>query len=203
MDRDDDRAETIEVGSLAPGLLVAAPSMRDPLFGRSIILLIEHDDEGSFGLIVNREAPIDLDAVLDGAGVTAQVPMRGRPVYWGGPVQPEAGAVLYRADRPMSRYDPSSTIRAPLRISFSMSILQDVAAGDGPERFELFLGRAGWGPGQLERELAEGSWLPLDLDERLIFDETSGLGGRERWEHALGRLGARPADIVGGAPAEA
>lgn len=202
--------------TVAPCLLVASPGLDCPFFRGSVVLLVEHGDDGSLGFVVNKPSSLGFADVA--SQLELPLPASGRapaPVMVGGPVQPESGWLLLgdeAAGAPAleapSREDPSEasrgTVRLPhgLSLSASMSALAEVARGDGPRRSLLFLGYAGWGPGQLGDEFREGSWIPVDLDPNLLFD----LPVDQRWSAALASLGVDPARIVtqaGGASAQA
>ncbi len=185
--------------SLAPGVLIAVPGMEDPFFSRSVVLLVEHDDEGAFGVVLNRKAPVDLSTLLEGAGLENSAVEDEQAVWWGGPVQPESGMVLYIDEPQLGEYVPSHKVSPGLTASWSMELLQDIAAGKGPAVFALFLGRSSWGPGQLESELQTGAWLPADAEPSLLFTEEQ----LERWIRALKAIGAAPGTVVPGSPAQA
>ncbi len=180
-------------------MLVAVPTLSDPFFARTVILLVDSDDSGSSGVVLNRRAPVDLSTLLDGAGLSSPQDTRGAPVWWGGPVQPEAGMVLYLEEEQLPDYEPCVAIAPGLRASWSMELLQDISEGDGPTVYSLFLGRASWTGGQLEGELEEGSWLPVDLDRSLLFAHS----GDESWDQALRNVGASPQAIAPGGAARA
>lgn len=185
--------------NLAPGLLIAVPSMQDPFFTKSVVLLVEHDDQGAFGVVLNRKAPVDQETLLDGAGLTQRVKRASRPVWWGGPVRPESGMVLFRDEPELNNYEPSHQVLPGLNCSWSMDLLKDIAMGKGPDTYALFLGCAAWDAGQLEDELEQGAWLPADPDSTLLFtDHTS-----ECWNLALKNIGAHPGTVVPGTPAKA
>lgn len=186
-------------GSLAPGLLIAVPGMDDPFFAHSVVLLVEHDQEGAFGVILNRKAPVDLPTLLSGAGLESTAVKDERAVWWGGPVQPESGMVLYFDEPDLAAYEPCHQVSPGLSCSWSMELLQDISEGRGPSVYALFLGRSAWGPGQLESELETGAWLPADAEPSLLFTEDE----TERWVLALGAIGAAPGTVVPGTPAEA
>ncbi len=185
--------------ALAPGMLIAVPSLADPFFAKTVILLVDSDHDGSFGVVLNRLAPVDMGTLLDGAGLASPMNLREDPVWWGGPVQPEAGMVLYLEEDDLPEYEPSVTIATGLRVSWSMALLQDISESRGPSIYSLFLGRAAWSSGQLEGELEQGSWLPVDLNRALLFART----GDESWGRALDHLGVNPQDIASGSPAQA
>jgi putative transcriptional regulator len=176
---------------LAPGLLIATPTVRDPFFAETVILLIDHDDDGAYGVVLNRRADPKLGDLLQRLDLPAPTPTKVSSVWWGGPVQPEAGMVLFLDEPGLSEYEPSLIVAPGLRASWSMELLRDIAFGRGPTIYAFYLGRAGWGEGQLEEELNSGAWIPADLNRTLLFREhDDGL-----WRDALRDIGAQPAAI--------
>lgn len=184
-------------GRLAPGILIAVPGLHDPNFSHSVVFLIESGPEGSYGVVVNRQAPVTLAALLEFAGIHHAL-ADGRSVWLGGPVQPQAGLVLYEVGPTTPEYDPQADVVPGLRVSSSMDILRDIARGKGPSRYALYLGRASWAAGQLESEVREGTWLPAEPDLALLFRADAG----EIWRDAVRSLGADPG-IVASTAAEA
>lgn len=181
---------TAAAAEMAPSMLIAMPGMEDGFFSRSVILLVEHSSDGSGGVVLNRVAPLDLNALLKSTGLE-DAPTGPHPVWVGGPVSPQAGLVLY-FDEGGERYDHDVEVMPGLRLSASMSLLRDVAAGKGPKKFGLYLGRAGWGPGQLEDELAKGAWLTTEPDLSLLF----ATDGDAAWRRALGAMGTDEQHVV-------
>jgi putative transcriptional regulator len=184
--------------SLAPGLLLAMPQLVDPNFTRAVVLMIEHNDEGSFGLIVNQ--PSDLEARELLASLEMEWHGGDDQVVWaGGPVMPTSGWVLHSPSDAVGPAQPSfeagSTIEivAGLHLSTSPDSLEALAL-DPPARVRLLLGYSGWGPGQLASEMARGSWLHADADPDIVFDAPAG----RMWEAALRSLGIDPDKIVQG-----
>jgi putative transcriptional regulator len=158
-------------------LLVASPEMGDPRFARSVILVVRHDKNGAFGLIVNR--PLDERDYADLLGSADDVHGKLR-VHFGGPVELELGFVLHSLD-----YRRAETLEIDGRFGMTMSreILVDMAQRKGPAKSLFAFGYAGWGPGQLEAELARGDWFMAPADARLIFDDD-----RARlWDEAMAR----------------
>ncbi|MGB5811973.1 MAG: YqgE/AlgH family protein [Polyangiales bacterium] len=180
--------------SLAPGFLVASPSMRCPFFNHTLVLLVDHGDEGSFGFVLNRVTDLDMGDVFDQVGIDGRgLPVAGAPVLLGGPVSPETGWILYDAQG-VPQPDTGRTIAVSDRIacSASLELLERIARGDGPDTCSMVLGYAGWGAGQLESEVTEGSWIPVDLDYDLVFETPL----EARWEGALATLGIDPARVI-------
>ncbi len=177
--------------AMAPIMLIAGPSLQDPTFAHTVILLVESGPSGAYGMVVNKPAPVDLATLLDGAGIPRSV-APPRTVWLGGPVQPEAGLVLYLDEPDLEPFEPQSDVLPGVRMSSSMSLLHAIAAGRGPHTFALYLGRASWAAGQLEAELAAGVWLPSEPDVSLLFDVDTDAC----WRRALQLLGTDPAHIA-------
>jgi putative transcriptional regulator len=155
--------------SIAGQFLVAAPSMGDPRFQRTVILMVRHDREGAFGLVVNRpfgERP--LATLLDMLGEKETAAAGTVRLFAGGPVQPERGFVLHSSD--YQRPD-SVEINARVAMTSNRDILRDIGTGKGPMKSLVAFGYSGWGPGQLEREFGRRDWAVAPADFGLIFDE--------------------------------
>jgi putative transcriptional regulator len=118
-------------------------------------------------------------------------PKASEPVYFGGPVQTDRGFVLHEQSEAEHTSHYSSSLRVPggLAMTTSKDILQEVAAGHGPQRFLMTLGYAGWSAGQLEDEIARNGWLniPAPTEElvHIIFDTPDEC----KYENVLGLLG--------------
>jgi len=168
--------------------------MRCPFFNHTLVLLVDHGEEGSFGFVINRVTDLDISDVFNDVGVTGEAAETvDAPVLLGGPVSPESGWILYDAEG-VPQPSSGKTIAVADRISCSASIeiLERIARGDGPETCAMMLGYAGWGAGQLESEMQQGSWIPVDLDYSLIFETPID----ERWKAALASLGIDPALVI-------
>jgi putative transcriptional regulator len=167
--------------SLAGQLLVAAPSMGDPRFYQTVIMLVRHDRTGAMGIVVNRplqERP--LAALLEALGEKADGAAGNVRIFAGGPVQPELGFVLHSTEY---RRADTMEIDGHVAMTSSREILRDIAANRGPKQSLVAFGYAGWAPGQLEGELVQGVWFTAPADAKLIFEEE-----RERvWENAVTR----------------
>jgi putative transcriptional regulator len=168
-------------GSLAGQLLIASPSMGDPRFYQTVVVLVRHDQTGAMGIVINRplrERPLaDILAALGEDAHGAEGSLR---IFAGGPVQPELGFVLHSAD-----YFRTGTMRIDghLALTASREILRDIAGQQGPRQSLVAFGYAGWGPGQLEGELEQRVWFTAPADVKLVFEEN-----RERlWESAVAR----------------
>jgi putative transcriptional regulator len=172
---------------LAGKLLIAMPDMADPRFAKSVIYLCAHSDEGGMGLIVNKpQSQIRFTDLLDQLQVPHAADSREIRVHFGGPVESGRGFVLHSAEYK----SPLGTLRTDQSIGMTatMDVIEDIAAGRGPQRAMLALGYAGWGPGQLEQEIRQNGWLTCDPRDDIIFDDDND----HKWSGALGLLGIDP-----------
>jgi len=171
-------------------LLLAMPQVLDPFFHRSVVLLIHHEDEGSFGFIVNRPTGIRVSEILQGMEVSWNGPERA-VAYFGGPVQPELGTVLY-TPRPadLASTEGSNVVLPGISLTQHAGDLAALAT-DPPERFRLFLGYAGWGAGQLVQEILRNDWLTAPVQSELIFAADPD----QVWTAALDSVGVDPAAL--------
>ena len=176
--------------SLAGQLLIASPSMGDPRFEQTVILMVKHDRDGAFGLIINRpvsEQPLTrlLDAIGEpDPGVTGTV-----RIHAGGPVEPSIGFVLHSAEY---KLDATLAIDGRVAMSTNRKAMRDIAYGRGPKKFLIIFGYAGWAPGQLEDEIASGSWLTFAALPADAFTERPD----DLWVNVLRRQGGIHAAIA-------
>ena len=170
-------------------LLVAGPALLDPNFWRTVVLIVEHNDEGALGLVLNRpsetsvgEAVPQLESLLD----------PGEPLFIGGPVQPSAVIVLAEFE---DATDAALIAFDDVGVLGTGSSPDEVTAGVKSGR--AFLGHAGWGPGQLDGELERGDWI---LEPATRRDAFSG-DPRGLWSEVLTRKGGSYA-LVARMPAD-
>jgi putative transcriptional regulator len=189
---------------LAPGMLVAAPTLRDPNFEGSLVLMAQHSSEGALGFVVNRPAPLPARAVLEAVdpalrAAAQQAGRDGPPVLLGGPVQVERLWILWRPGK-VPAGDDDLAVSGGLALGGSRDLLDSVARDPGAGPYQLILGYAGWGPMQVENEVAAGAWIPLALQDDLVFE----VPFEVRWEEAVRRLGLDPEGFnMGGGGAQA
>ncbi len=161
--------------------LVASPSMGDPRFRETVIVMVRHSRDGAMGLIVNRpagEQPIaDL---LQAFGDDTAKAEGNVPVYVGGPVQKELAFVLHSTDY---RRTGTMDVTGDLAVTANRDVIRDIAAKTGPKKFMLIFGYAGWAPGQLEGEIAANAWYTAPVDPALVFD----MPRDKVWERAVER----------------
>jgi putative transcriptional regulator len=166
------------VDSLRGQLLVASPSLLDPNFRRSVVLVAEHsEEEGAMGLVLSR--PSDT-TVSEAVPQLEPLVEPGAVVHVGGPVESAAVLVLAEFDDP----DAAATVVFDgVGFMAAESDPDDMAALT--RRARVFAGYSGWGAGQLESELEEESWLVLDAEPSDIFDADSA----DLWSTVLHRQG--------------
>ena len=186
-------------GSVLKGkLLVANPALRDPNFDRTVVLVLEHTEEGALGLVLNRPSETTVDDVLPQWERLAAEPT---VVFVGGPVQPSAAICVGRLntsdgdDRAKGELEPGPE-RPHKREEGWKHLFMSLATVDlerDPdeiaelERVRVFAGYAGWGPGQLEGELEAEGWFVFDaLPDDALSDRAEDL-----WRLVLRRQGGR------------
>jgi putative transcriptional regulator len=174
--------------SLAPALLLSMPQMADPNFARTVILLCKHNDDGAFGLVVNRPL-VTTGRVIVNSDPPVETE-RELEVWVGGPVEPQSSWMLV-GDHEQETGRGGMRICDGLYLSTSPDRLSRLLEPNPPERTRLVIGYSGWGPGQLEFELAESAWLLSDVNADLIFSTPP----ERMWEPAIRRLGADPAAL--------
>lgn len=159
---------------LAPGMLLAAPSLRDPNFLHSVVLLGRSGDEGALGWVVNgrelmtvRELLTSSELIQPGHPIP-DTPAFASAVRLGGPVAPAAGWLLYR--RLPEPLPGEITVGNELGITGELAAFGALVDGRGPADFRMLLGCAGWAPGQLEAEISAGAWLPAPVAPGLVMD---------------------------------
>jgi putative transcriptional regulator len=165
--------------SLTGRLLVALPNMKDPRFSESVIYIVKHDREGTFGLVINRvltSAPIE--EVLAGFGVDEKGGKGEIAIHYGGPVSPRQGFVLHSDDIVREN---STRVNNGMAITSDPTIIRDIALGKGPRQFLLIVGYAGWAPGQLEGELQAKAWFSIPADKEIIFSKQT----EKKWQRAM------------------
>ncbi|MDF0677478.1 MAG: YqgE/AlgH family protein [Nitrospira sp.] len=146
-------------------LLVASPSLSDPNFHQTVLLIIEHGRGGTVGLILNRPTNVLLSEVLPDFTVLKRTPYR---LFAGGPVNQTQLVLLFRLTRVLP---DTRQIVGGIYVG-TPRVLERIMTQPKPtETFRAFAGFAGWAPGQLEHEMLEGAWGILPSDAFSIFDK--------------------------------
>jgi putative transcriptional regulator len=164
------------VDSLTGKLIVSAPSLHDPNFRRTVVLMTHHDDEGAMGLVLSRPSPL---AVADTVPSLADLP-GAENLYVGGPVQTDSIVALVELEEPDDSVMP---------IIGAIGYLPGDGDAESLEiaRARVFAGYSGWAPGQLEQELAEPSWIVVRAEPDDVFASDPD----ELWRTVLNRKGGK------------
>lgn len=163
----------------APGiLLIADPFLKDPNFLRTVVILCEHKEEGSFGLVLNKQIEQKLgELISDLEGFML-------PVYYGGPVQMNTIHFLHQCpDLIPESYKISNDIYWGGNFETVTALIKSNSID--PAKIKFFVGYSGWGDGQLSDELKEKSWLTVSATKSLVFDTEHD----EIWKGSLQHLG--------------
>lgn len=178
--------------TLAPGILLAAPSLADTFFEQSVILLLEANPDGAMGFMVNRPIGVTLGDLATSMSFPIDSDYRHEPVFVGGPVRPQRGWVFARRnDQTPEDLNIDHDLGDDLIILTEVDALR--ALLNTPEQeFRLMLGYSGWGEAQLQEELRDGSWITHDMDANAVFShepatlwqellDTQGLSAQMFW----------------------
>ncbi|WP_211262203.1 YqgE/AlgH family protein [Nitriliruptor alkaliphilus] len=164
-------------------LLVATPMLEDPTFHRAVVLVLDHDEDGALGVVLNRTSSVPArDAAAPWTDLVCEPPV----VFGGGPVEPDAVVALGRtAARVGAEHGDVLDEHVRLVDLSADPVLQQLEL----ETVRLFAGYAGWAPGQLEGEVVQGAWFVVDAAPGDVFtDDPVGL-----WHEVLRR---QPGDLA-------
>ncbi|HUB72996.1 MAG TPA: YqgE/AlgH family protein [Solirubrobacteraceae bacterium] len=163
--------------SLAGQLLLASPSLLDPNFARTVVLVGLHSEEGAMGVVLNRPSTVTVGEAVPQLGDVLE-PQEA--VYVGGPVQPSSVVLLAEF------LDPSLSSTLVLgRIGFPAPDAGLERLAEATARRRVYAGHAGWGRGQLDAELADGDWIADTAQPQDVFTDAP----RELWREVLTRKG--------------
>lgn len=190
--------------SLGGHLLCAVPQLLDPNFRRAVVLLLEHNEDGALGLVLNNPLPNTVADVARGLKLQWEGDEE-QTVRLGGPVEPMRGWIVH--DQP--DWDPTAEEVLPgVWLTTSLEPVTRAgnhAVGGHGGRVLFLLGYAGWGSTQLEDEIAAGSWLPVPIADAPGNPASYGVAPRwvldvepeDMWAAALGSLGVDPGRLSG------
>lgn len=167
--------------SLTGCLLVASPTLVDPNFVSTVVLVIHHGDPGAVGVVLNRPTNLRTERLPPGWPVSD-------PVHAGGPVEPEIAIALVESDEDHGSWE---------RVGVGLWLADLDGAPVPVRRLRVFAGYAGWGPGQLEGEISRGDWIVTDgAPEDVFTADPAGL-----WRTVLRRQ-PDPIRLLAGYPSD-
>lgn len=173
--------------NLQGSLLIAMPMLRDPNFHRMVTLIVSHDENGAFGIVLGQATNLACTMLAEPFGLIWRRP-DVEFVRYGGPCESARIWLLHGGETPL---EDAVTIAPGVHLGSSPTLLRDINEHQDVPAM-IFSGYAGWAPGQLEREMQEKSWLPGELTPTLVFATEP----EEVWEQALKQSEFSP-DFIG------
>jgi putative transcriptional regulator len=173
------RAQDALVGQL----LIASPQITEAVFSHTVILIVQHTDQGALGIVINQ--PFEqksITSLLADTGKKDDSVQGSIEVFAGGPMEPGVGFIVHSIDYHRAETQP---IDSHIALTASTEVLRDIGHGKGPKKSLVAFGYAGWGPGQLEVELARHDWITIPEDSDLLFDDDR----KKVWDDAMARRG--------------
>ena len=178
-----EQSKTASGDNLIGHFLIAMPSLNDGFFNQAVTYICEHDENGSFGIIINQQTGITLKQIAKEMALETENTFDDKqPVFIGGPVDQGRGFILHR---PAGNWQSSLKVDDNIALTTSKDILQAIVNNEGPEDNIVALGYAGWAAGQLDSEIANNTWLSCPADEQIIFNTPV----EERWKAAAKLIG--------------
>ena len=154
--------------NLTNHFLLALPTLQQDYFAATLTYICEHNDDGAMGIVVNRPSDISVLELLNQLNLNPQRHWVDHPVVAGGPVSTDRGFMLFAGEE---NYESSLKITEEVHLTSAFESLRAVANDEGPERFMIALGYAGWGGGQLEDEITRNIWLTVEADTDVLFNQ--------------------------------
>ena len=168
--------------SVKDHLLIATEKMKDDRFEKTVIVMLESDENGAWGLVINKKLgtmpiAILIDPSLNTSKEREKLFEVDIPVFWGGPVDVKQIFILHS-----NEYQSDTTKNyGNISVSQDYNILFDIAENKGPEKSLVILGYSGWGSGQLEGEMEKDHWILSDIDLDITFHEET----NSKWNKAF------------------
>jgi len=160
--------------SVKDHFLVATEKMTDDRFKKTVIVMLDNDEEGAWGLVINKpigKVPLRLlvNTLQDQKNEKKELYSVEIPIFWGGPVDEKQIYILHSKEY---KNDTTKNYKG-ISITRDYKILFDIAENKGPQRYLIILGYSGWADGQLEGEMDSNHWILSELDSQIIFEEES------------------------------
>ena len=172
--------------SVKDHFLIATEKMTDSRFKETVIVMLESDENGAWGIVINKRlgtVPIALliDPSLNTSEEREKLYKVNVPVFWGGPVDVKEIFILHSIE-----YQSDTTKNyGNISISKDYNILFDIAENKGPKKSLVIFGYSGWGSGQLEGEMERDHWILSDIDLDITFDKESNTKWNEAFKNSF------------------
>lgn len=177
--------------NLSHHFLISMPQMADARFRHCVIYLLEHNENGAFGVIINNAVDISFSSLLAQVNIVCRQSVdEATKVLRGGPVDVEHGLVLHP---PGPTFSVTHDFGHGVSLSSSPDVLEAIASGEEPREKLIFLGHCGWAPRQLELEIADNAWLTCEANISILFKTRL----HERRQSVANLLGIDLSNVVG------
>jgi putative transcriptional regulator len=163
--------------------LVAMPELKGSFFDSAVIYMLEHDEQGAFGLVINQQLQITEGEVLEQFDANFNSAENPKPVINGGPVEPQQGFILHRPSN--IEWQGLVKFNDAVHMTNSRDILMAKAQGADVQDYLIALGYSGWAAGQLEQEISDNAWLTVNTEPEPILS----LPAEQRLKACLDKLG--------------
>ena len=175
--------------SVKDHFLVATEKMTDDRFKKSVIVMLDNDEEGAWGLVINKpigKVPLQflVNTLQDQKNEKKELYSVEIPIFWGGPVDEKQIYILHS----MEYKNDTTKNYKDISITRDYKILFDIAENKGPQKYLIILGYSGWADGQLEGEMEVDHWILSELDSQIIFEEESKNKWPKAYENSFIRL---------------
>lgn len=176
-----------QLPSLEHHFLIAMPSLNGSWFEKSIIYIMEDNDHGTTGFVINSPQNFQVQDLLDHFNFPhpENAPYLSQPILRGGPVDVEQGFIFHE---PEGQWKSSVSLPDGLTMTFSDDFVEALSKSQAPSDFLICLGFSGWKPNQLAQEIQSNSWLTIPYNKNLLFDTPV----HKKWQVALETLGVSP-----------
>lgn len=179
--------------SLEHHFLIAMPTLADSWFEKTLVYVVEDNQHGTMGLVVNLPHKLNLTQLLEHfqlptEQLEANETLADQVIMMGGPVDMEHGFILHQ---PPGNWQKSVPLADNLAMTVSEDFLKSISEGQLPEKMLVCLGFSGWEKGQLNEEIQQNNWLTIPYNESLLFD----IDPDQKWQVALNTLGILPESL--------
>ncbi len=174
-----------------PSLLIALPQLQDPNFVKTVVLLLEYDDQGAIGFVINKMSSFSLNEIAS-EDIVFPVEI---PAWIGGPVGAERGIFVHNYEA----IESDGCYHHDIKITSSIDSMKRLIEFSSHQAnhsdiypYRFLVGYAGWGKNQLDNEIKSGAWIQTEFDAELVFNTP----WKHMWSQAIHSLGCNPINIA-------